>query len=312
MKKIIYNQYGDFSKLQEVDAEGFSPSRDDVIVKVKAVAINPLDWKLLEGQLKFITGKKFPRSIGFEFSGTVEEIGNSIHKFKVGDQVFGMLDAFQGGALAEFLSVKESFLARIPEGLSFEESAAVSVGGLSAIQLIDDLSHMKKGDEVLINGATGGVGVFAIQIAKIRGATVTSVVSNRGVELAKLLGSDFVVDYSKEDFLKSKKRYDVIIDLSNKVSYNKIKFLLNHKGVFANANPKPVDMVVGVIHNIFSSKKRRILTMKYNPSQMEEICSHIKNGMKVIVGTKFNFNDFREAYVETKKSGTIGKAIIRL
>lgn len=312
MKKIIYNQYGDFSQLQMVDAEELNPSRDDVVVKVKTVAINPLDWKLLEGQLKFITGKNFPRSIGFEFSGTVEKIGSSAHKFKVGDQVFGMLDTFKGGALAEFVSAKENSLIRIPEGLNFEESASISVGGLSAIQLIDNLSHVKKGDEVLINGATGGIGVFAIQIAKKRGAIVTAVVSNRGAELAKMLGSDFVIDYSKENFLESKKRYDVIIELSNKVSYSNAKHLLKQKAVFANANPNPVDMAAGAIHNIFSSKKRRILTMKYNASQMEEVCHSVKNGMKVVIGKRFNFDDFRQAYIETKKSGTTGKAIINL
>ena len=311
MKKIVYKQYGDFSQLQMEDVEDATPSHKQVTVKVKAVAINPLDWKLLEGQLKFVTGKKFPRGMGFEFSGIVEKIGNFASKFKVGDQVFGMLDPFKGGALAEFLSIEEKTLTRIPEGLSFEQAAAVPVGALSAIQLIDNLSNVKKGDEVLINGATGGVGVFAIQIAKIRGATVTSVVSNRGTELAKTLGSDFVVDYSREDILKSEKQYDVVIDLSDKLSFSKAKPLLKSRAVYSNSYPNPIDMAVGAVHNVFSNKKRRILNMKYDSAQLAEICQYLQSGMKVVVGKMFQFEDFRNAYIDTRKSGALGKTVIK-
>lgn len=311
MKKVIYNQYGDFSQLQLIETVAPTVSSDDVLVKVKAVAINPLDWKLLEGQLKFLTGKKFPRSIGIEFSGTVESAGSAVSKFKAGDQVFGMLETFKGGALVELLSIKEELLSKIPEGLSFEQAAAIPIGALSAIQLVDSLTKVKIGDEVLINGATGGVGVFAIQIAKLRGAVVTSVVSGRGVELAKSLGSDVVIDYSKMDVLKSENRYDVIIDLSNKFSFAEAKHLLKRKSVYANLDPNPIDMAASALQNIFSSKKRRILTMKPSSVQIDETCRYIKNGLKVVVGSKYDFKDFRDAYVQTKKSGTLGKSVIK-
>lgn len=312
MKKVIYNQYGDFSQLQLIETVAPTFSSDEVLVKVKAVAINPLDWKLLEGQLKFLTGKKFPRSIGIEFSGTVESVGSSVNKFKAGDRVFGMLETFKGGALVELLSTKEELLWKIPEGLSFEQAAAVPIGALSAIQLIDSLTNVKKGDAVLINGATGGVGVFAIQIAKLRGAVVTSVVSGRGIELAKSLGSDFVIDYSKMDVLKSENRYDVIIDLSNKFSFSNAKHLLKEKSVYANLDPHPIDMAASALHNIFSGRKRRILTMKPISKQIDETCRYINNGLKVVVGSEFEFRDFREAYIKTKKSGTLGKSVIRV
>jgi len=312
MKKVIYNQYGDFSQLQMIETALPTVSNDEVLVRIKAVAINPVDWKLLEGQLKFLTGKKFPRNIGIEFSGTVEGVGSSVLKFKIGDPVFGMLEVFKGGALVEFLSVKAELLSKIPEGLSFEQAAAIPIGALSAIQLIDNLTKVKKGDEVLINGATGGVGIFAIQLAKLRGAAVTAVVSGRGLELAKSLGSDVVINYSKEDFLKSENRYDVIIDLSDRLSFYKAKHLLKKKSVYANLNPNPLDMAASVIQNITSSRKRRILTMKYSSVQMDEICRYLEDGLKVVVGSKFDFKDFREAYTQTKKSGTLGKAVIRL
>jgi NADPH:quinone reductase-like Zn-dependent oxidoreductase len=310
MKKVIYNQYGDFSQLQMIDTAVPAVASDEVLVKVKAVAINPLDWKLLEGQLKFLTGKKFPRDIGIEFSGTIESLGSSVLEFKIGDRVFGMLDAFKGGALAEFLSIKKELLSKIPEGLSFEQAAAIPIGAQSAIQLIDSLSKVKKGDEVLINGATGGVGVFAIQMAKLRGAVLTSVVSGRGVELARSLGSDFVIDYSKEKFLESENRYDVMIDLSDRLSFGAAKHLLKKKSVYASLNPHPVNMAASAINNIFSTKKRRILNMKYSSVQMGAICRYIENGLKVVVGNKYEFKDFREAYIQTKKSGTLGKSVI--
>lgn len=191
------------------------------------------------------------------------------------------------------------------------QSAQIS-RALSAIQLVDSLTKVKKGDEVLINGATGGVGVFAIQIAKLRGAVVTSVVSGRGIELAKSLGSDFVIDYSKMDVLKSENRYDAIIDLSNKFSFADAKHLLKEKSVYANLDPNSIDMAASALQNIFSAKKRRILTMKQSSVQIDETCRYIKNGLKVVVGSEFDFKDFREAYVKTKKSGTLGKSVIKL
>lgn len=312
MKKVIYNRYGDFSQLQMIDTEVPAVSDDEVLVRIEAVAINPLDWKLLEGQLKFLTGNKFPRNIGIEFSGTVESVGSSALKFKTGDHVFGMLETFKGGALVEFLSVKTELLSKIPEGLSLEQAAAIPIGALSAIQLIDNLTKVKKGDEVLINGATGGVGVFAIQLAKLRGAVVTAVVGGRGVELAKSLGSDVVLNYTKDNFLNSGNRFDVLIDLSDRLSFSAAKHLLKEKSVYANLNPNPIDMAASAIQNIFSSKKRRILTMKYNSAQMDEICRCLENGLQVVVGSQFDFKDFREAYTQTKKSGTLGKAVIRV
>jgi NADPH:quinone reductase-like Zn-dependent oxidoreductase len=295
-------------QLAEIDKP--VPANNEVVVKVKATAINPLDWKILEGQLKFLTGRKFPRSIGIEFSGTVESVGSSVSNFKMGDKVFGMLEPFKGGALTELLLVNESALSKIPEGLGFEQAAAVPIGALSALQIIDSLCNVKKGDQVLINGATGGIGVFAIQIAKLRGAIVTSVVNQRGVELAKSLGSDFVLDYSKQNILDSDTRFDVIIDLSDRLTFNKAKPLLKENGVYANTNPNPVDLLKSAINNVFSSKKRFILNMKYNSAQMMEICQSLSKGLKVVVGSTYDFKNFREAYIETKKSGTIGKAVI--
>ncbi|MFN8494850.1 MAG: NAD(P)-dependent alcohol dehydrogenase [Caldilineaceae bacterium] len=310
MKKVVYNQYGDFSRLQMVDVEMPVPAHDEVLVKVKAVAINPLDWKLLEGQLKIVTGKKFPRSIGIEFAGVIETIGRAVQNFKFGDQVFGLVETFKGGALAEFVAVKENSLAKMPEGLSFAQAASIPIGALSAMQMIDTLAHVKKGDEVLINGATGGVGVFAIQMAKRRGATVTAVVSTRGIELAKDLGSDFVVDYSKENTLEMKKRFDVILDLSDKLRFSMAKPLLKPQSVYATSYPNPVDLVRSALHNAISRQKWRILTMKNDPAQMKEVCQFIQAGMKVIVGKSDSFANYQQAFRETKKSGVLGKSVI--
>jgi NADPH:quinone reductase-like Zn-dependent oxidoreductase len=169
MRKVIYNQYGSIDDLQMSDVEIPTIQADEFLIKIKAVAINPLDWKKLEGQLKIITGKKFPKGIAFDFSGVIEKAGNNTTNYKMGDAVFGTLNAMKGEALAEYIVVKKETICKKPENVSFETAAAILTGGTTATYLLNK-SKVKAGDEILINGASGGVGMIALQLAKIKGA----------------------------------------------------------------------------------------------------------------------------------------------
>lgn len=310
MRKVIYNRYGGTEVLEMVEQPGPTPLGNQVLVDVRAVALNPLDWKIFEGKMAFMTGSKFPRGVGIEFAGVVASIASGAGPFKPGDEVFGMLEPFKGGALAEQVLVTDRQILRKPSALSFEQAAALPIGGLSALQILDDLAPIREGTEVLINGATGGVGCFVAQIAKRRGAIVTAVVSPRGVPLATKWRCDHVIDRSKQDVLHLNRRFDVVIDLSDKLSFAAAKPLLKQASVYVNAYPNPKDILLGLIHNAVSKRKRRILMMKPNAARLELLGRDARAWLEVVVGTTYSIAEFKRAYMETQARGTLGKAVI--
>jgi NADPH:quinone reductase-like Zn-dependent oxidoreductase len=185
MKKVIYNQYGNADVLQLIETPVPAIPENGILVKIKAVSINPLDWKIFKGEEKMMSGSKFPKGIGIDFSGIIEKTGSNISSFKKGDEVFGLLDAFKGDALAEYIVVREKDIAIKPKNISFEQAAASPVVGLSALQILNKLSSIKSGTRLLINGATGGIGMFLTQLAKKRGAIVTAVTSSKELRWQK-------------------------------------------------------------------------------------------------------------------------------
>ncbi len=309
MRKVVYSRYGGTEVLEMVEQPSPTPLLGQVLIDVKAVALNPLDWKIYEGQMAFVTGSKFPRGIGIEFAGEVAKAGPAVGRFKPGDPVFGMLDPFKGDALGDQVIASEQQIHLKPPTLSFEQAAALPIGGLSALQILDDLAQVGKGTEVLINGATGGIGTMATQIAKRRGAIVTAVVGKRGVPLAMRWRCDHIVDRSSQDVLGLNRRFDVIIDLSDKLPFAASKPLLKSRSVYVNAYPNPKDILLGYIHNAVSQRKRRILMMKPNAERLELLGRLAGDWLEVVVGTTFPMSDFRRAYSETKANGSAGKTV---
>jgi len=213
MKALVYHEYGppDVLKCEEIPKP--SPRDDEVLIKVRAASVNPLDWRLMRGEprvarfagklLKLPTGRP-----GVDVAGVVEAVGPRVTQFKPGDKVFGGCR----GAFAEYGCTSESKITSIPDNVTFEQAATVNVAGLTALQGLRDKARIRRGENVLINGAAGGVGTFAVQIAKVLGAEVTGVCSTGNVELVKSIGADSVIDYTNEDFTSTGKRYDVIFD----------------------------------------------------------------------------------------------------
>ena len=214
MKAIVYCEYGspDVLKLETIAKP--TPTDAQVLVKVRATSVNPYDWHFMRGEPRIMRmefGLRKPKGmrIGVDFSGVVEAVGKSVTQFKPGDEVFGG----RTGAFAEYVVIAEQFLIPKPQNISFEQAGAVQIAGLTALQGLRDSGKVQAGQKVLINGASGGVGTFAVQIAKTLGAHVTGVCSTRNVEMVRSLGADHVVDYTKEDFTRAAERYDVILDL---------------------------------------------------------------------------------------------------
>jgi NADPH:quinone reductase-like Zn-dependent oxidoreductase len=312
MKKVIYNQYGSFDDLQMSIVEIPSIQADELLIKVKAVAINPLDWKKLEGQLKIITGKKFPKGIAFDFAGIIEKIGNITTNLKIGDAVFGTLNAMKGEALAEYIVVKKESIYKKPENVSFETAAAILTGGTTATFLLSK-AKVKAGNEVLINGASGGVGMVALQLAKLKGAKVTAVASGEGLDLLKKWHPDSTIDYKKDNVSSKPEKYDAIFELAGSLPFNKAQHLLKPKGIYVTTLPNPVDMFKAFINNIFSPKKNFIIQATPTQEIFSEISDWLsQNSVEMPIAKTFTIDEFKEAYHFAKKGGAVGKVVFKM
>lgn len=229
MKAIVYHRYGPPDVLELQDIAKPVPADDEVLVRVRASSVNPVDWHTLTGVpyvLRLMEGLRRPKSerLGVDFAGTVEAVGKGVTRFRSGDDVFGG----RNGAFAEYVTVREvRGVVPKPSNITFEEAAAVPVAGLTALEGLRQKGQLKAGQHVLINGASGGVGTFAVQIAKSLGAVVTGVCSTRNVDLVKSLGADQVIDYTREDFTRLGQRYDLLLDVAGGRSWSEYKRILN-------------------------------------------------------------------------------------
>jgi NADPH:quinone reductase-like Zn-dependent oxidoreductase len=227
MKAIVFERYGspDVLKLEEVE-KPVVPD-DGVLVRVRAASVNPADWHLMRGEpyiARIAFGLRRPkqRFLGLDLAGQVETVGKSVMELHAGDEVFGT----GHGALAEYVCTGEKTLVSKPAGLTFEQAAAVPVAAVTALQGLRDHGHIQPGHKVLINGASGGVGTFAVQMAKSFGALVTGVCSTRNVDLVRSLGADRVIDYTQEDFTQGEERYDLILDVVGSRPWSELKRVL--------------------------------------------------------------------------------------
>src|ERR1051325_7673777 len=233
IKAVIYCEYG-IANLKYQDIEKPTPTDDQVLVRVRAASINPYEWHFVEGTPKLFRllafGLRKPKDtrLGVDFAGIVEAVGKNVTQFKPGDEVFGG----KGGAFAQYITPRaDRAIALKPPNVAFEEAASVNIAGLTALQAVRDHGKVQPGQKVLINGASGGVGTFAVQIAKAFGAEVTAVCSTRNVDLVKSLGADHVIDYSKEDFTKTDQHYDMLYDLVANHGFSVRRKILTPNGI---------------------------------------------------------------------------------
>ncbi|MGA9587537.1 MAG: NAD(P)-dependent alcohol dehydrogenase [Terracidiphilus sp.] len=233
MKAIVHREYGSADVLKLEEVSNASPKENEVLIKVRAAAVNPMDWHLMRGTpsfVRFFTGMKKPKrtSLGGDMAGDVVSVGAAVTNLRPGDAVFGAVD----GSFAEYVCAPASIVAIKPPNMTYEQSAAAPIGGLTALQALRDKAKLQPGQRVLINGASGGVGTFAVQISKWIGAKVTGVCSTRNMELVRGIGADCVVDYTHEDFATDGERYDAIFDLVGNRPLAAFRSVLNPRGVF--------------------------------------------------------------------------------
>jgi len=325
MKAIVYCDYG-LTNLKLEDVEKPTPNEDQILIKVRAASVNPYDWHFVEGTPKIMrvmgVGLRKPKDtrLGVDFAGTVEAVGKNVTQFKPGDDVFGG----KGGAFAEYVCRRaQGAVALKPVNITFEQAAAVNIAGITALQALRDKGKVQPGQKVLINGASGGVGTFAVQIAKSFGADVTGVCSTRNVDLVRSLGADHVIDYTKEDFAKGAERYDVILDNVPNHSLSECRHILSPKGKYVmigGGGPNDsrwVGPFGRVIHALILSPffSQEMGMMMADPSQKDltVLGDMMQSGkVKAIIDRTYKLSEVPAAIAYLEQGHARGKVVITL
>jgi NADPH:quinone reductase-like Zn-dependent oxidoreductase len=288
MKAVVYERYGSPEVLELREIPKPTPKKNEVLVKVHATTVTAGDWRMRKADpflARLFNGLFKPRRVnilGFELSGVIEEVGQDVKTFKKGDEVFASC-GFKFGAYAEYkcLPVNDS-IAHKPSNMTFEEAAAVPIGGLTALRFIQS-SGLKAGGNILIYGASGSVGTFAVQIAKAIGADVTAVCSTSNVDLVKSLGADEVIDYTRDDFTKISSSFDVVFDTVGKTSKSACKGLLKPNGKYVSVTGSPKEGINDLLHLkelIEAGKLKSVIDRNYSLEQIREAHAYVESFRK--------------------------------
>ncbi len=312
MKAMVIREYGSADVLQYEEVEAPKIKPDELLVKVHAAGVNPVDWKIRKGMLKIITGNKFPMILGFDLAGVVLEIGSQVTNFKVGDEIYASLGV-PGGAYAELAAVPQKVAATKANNISFEEAAALPVAALTALQSLRDKANIQQKQTVLINGASGGVGIFAVQIAKALGAEVTGVCSGKNIDFVKSLGADYLIDYKQQDFTQNQVQYDIIFDAVGKQTFDNCKQVLKPNGVYVTTLPNLQNIVAIALTTLFGSQKAKFILAQSNTADLLYLNELIETGkMRVVIDCTYPLKELTAAHIYSESERAKGKIAIHV
>ncbi|WP_137790184.1 NADP-dependent oxidoreductase [Bacillus sp. E(2018)] len=332
MRAMIIERYGKDVALQETEMDKPELGEQDLLVRIHAASINPIDFKIRDGKVKMLLSYKMPLILGNDFSGTVEQVGSKVTKFQPGDKVFGRPRKSRIGTFAEYISVHEEDVAIAPSNISLVESASLPLVGLTTWQAFHEVIQLKAGQKILIHAGAGGVGTFAIQLAKEMGAYVATTASEKGYDLVKSLGADEVINYKEQDFEKVLKGYDAVFDTLGGISLEKSFEVLKPGGKIVSVSAVPnkafaeenrLGFLKKVIFSIVSSKLTKLekkhnvhyhfLFMKPSGEQLSRIADLVeKEDILPVIDKVFSFEEAQKAieYVETGRAK--GKVVIKV
>ena len=321
MKAAIYTRYGPPDVIQIMGVEEPVPKDREVLIKIRAASVNPLDWHFLRGtprvaRIAFGLGKPKDSRLGVDVAGQVDAIGRSVTRFKPGDAVFGVCK----GAFAEYTCASESKLAIKPDRISFEQAAGVPIAGLTALQGLRDHGRLQPGQKVLINGAAGGVGTFAVQIAKAFGGEVTGVCSTRNVEFVRSIGADHVIDYTREDFTRNGQHFDLLFDCVGNRPVSACRRALTPKGTYVGIGGGAPDtgsfslvsdMVTQMLLSLVVSQKLRGFLAKTRQEDLVALNELMTGGsVTPVIDRCYPLSDISEAIRHLEAGHARGKVII--
>ena len=322
MKAAVYTRYGSPDVVQIKDVEKPIPKDNEVLIEVRAASVNPLDWHFMRGTpyfVRILAGLRKPKitRLGVDVAGQVEAVGRNVTQFKPGDAVFGSCR----GAFAEYVCTSESTLVMKPDNVTFEQAASAPVAAFTVLQGLRDKGQIQPGQKVLINGAAGGVGTFAVQIAKSFGADVTGVCSTRNVDMVRSIGADRVIDYTREDFTKSGQRYDLIFDSVGNHSLLACRRVLNPKGIYiAVGGPSGRWMIGPLASGITAPVLSRFVSQKLamvlaKPSKEDLTIMHelMETGkVTSVIDKRYRLSEVPEAIRYLEEGHARGKVVITL
>jgi NADPH:quinone reductase-like Zn-dependent oxidoreductase len=310
MKAAVFKCYGGNDVVELKDMPVPVPGPAEVVVKVHAASVNPVDWKVRYGQARIITGSKFPKVLGSECAGEVTATGAGAAKFRKGDRVVMYTSVRRLGAFAEYACTAEATVYPIPEGVTYVQAACLPIAGLTALQSLRDHGKIAAGKKVLINGASGGVGHFAVQIAKVFGAEVTGVCSGRNADFVKGLGADRVIDYGNEDFTRGSERYDLIFDAVSRSSFWNSRHVLAPRGVYVSTLPNAT-VVAQIVTTLLPGRKARQMWVKPNAHDVAWMMDQIKGGkVMVVIDQAYPLDRIKDALAASEAGRTKGKIIV--
>jgi len=319
LKAIIYTKYGGPEVLEIKETEKPSPKDDEVLIKVHAVSLNDWDFGLLQGDFvnRILNGLRKPKRqiLGSDIAGQIEAVGKNINKFKAGDEVYGDLSGRWGG-FAEYVCAPEKALAFKPARMSFEEAAAIPQAAMLAVQGLIDKGKIHSGQKLLINGAGGGVGTFGVQIARLYGLETTGVDSPGKFDMMRSIGFDHVIDYTKEDFTKNGKRYDLILDVKTNRSMFDYARALSLNGVYVTVGGSMRRLLQALFLapwiSLVKKKHIRIVSLKTNKdlAYMNELFE--KGKVKAVIDGPYQLDKFQEAFRTFDKAEHKGKVVITM
>ena len=321
MKAIVRPRYGQPDVLEMVDLERPEPADDEVLVRVRAASVNPADWYEMTGWLylfRFSTGLLGPKNprLGTDFAGVVEAVGKDKTEFHPGDRVFGA----RTGALAEYVCVKNAVV-HMPAGATFEEAAAVPIAGVTALQGLRDHGQVRPGHRVLVNGGSGGVGTFAVQIAKALGAEVTAVCSAGKVELVRSLGAHHVIDYTAEDFTRSGERFDVVLDIAGSRSWWALRRVLKPQGRVVIVGAPKGGRIIGALGKIlgkrigamFGRSSGVFFIAKFSRPDLETLAGMLESGQVTpVIDRTYPFAETAAAFRYLGEGHARGKVVVTI
>jgi alcohol dehydrogenase len=332
VKAFVVDRYGKKRALRPADLPDPVLRDDEVLVQVHAASVNPLDCKIRDGEFKLILPYRPPFVLGHDVAGVVAKVGPQVRQFKPGDEVYARPDDFRIGTFAEFVPVKEASLALKPKGLTMEEAASIPLVGLTAWQALVEKANLQKGQKVFIQAGSGGVGTFAIQLAKHLGATVATTTSTANVALVKSLGADVVIDYKTQDFEKVLRDYDVVLNSQDGKTLEKSLRVLKGGGKLISISGPPdpefgkeiaapgyVKLVMRLLSSGIRRKARSLgidysfLFMKANGAQLRQITRLIEAGaIRPVIDKVFPFESTNEAMAYVEAGRAKGKVVVKI